>query len=202
MNKTFSRSKVQRLTLLALMTALVIVLQLLVVIKLGAFNISVVMMPIVVGAALLGPSAGAWLGFVFGVTVLLSGDAALFMSYSVIGTVITVIVKGTVAGACAGWIYRLFESKNKWIAAITASAIAPVVNTGIFFIGSAVFFFNDLTAFASTVGYDSFVSVMFGYIIGFNFIAEFAFNLIVTPVIYRVIDLGVGMADKKATERH
>ena len=54
------------------MTALVIVLQLLVVIKLGAFNISVVMMPIVVGAALLGPSAGAWLGFVFGVTVLLS----------------------------------------------------------------------------------------------------------------------------------
>ena len=53
MNKTFSRSKVQRLTLLALMTALVIVLQLLVVIKLGAFNISVVMMPIVVGAALL-----------------------------------------------------------------------------------------------------------------------------------------------------
>ena len=59
MNKTFSRSKVQRLTLLALMTALVIVLQLLVVIKLGAFNISVVMMPIVVGAALLGPSAGA-----------------------------------------------------------------------------------------------------------------------------------------------
>ena len=193
MNKTFSRSKVQRLTLLALMTALVIVLQLLVVIKLGAFNISVVMMPIVVGAALLGPSAGAWLGFVFGVTVL---------SYSVIGTVITVIVKGTVAGACAGWIYRLFESKNKWIAAITASAIAPVVNTGIFFIGSAVFFFNDLTAFASTVGYDSFVSVMFGYMIGFNFIAEFAFNLIVTPVIYRVIDLGVGMADKKATERH
>ena len=138
----------------------------------------------------------------FGVTVLLSGDAALFMSYSVIGTVITVIVKGTVAGACAGWIYRLFESKNKWIAAITASAIAPVVNTGIFFIGSAVFFFNDLTAFASTVGYDSFVSVMFGYMIGFNFIAEFAFNLIVTPVIYRVIDLGVGMADKKATERH
>ena len=111
------------------MTSLVIVLQLLVVIKLGAFNISVVMMPIVVGAALLGPSAGAWLGFVFGVTVLLSGDAALFMSYSVIGTVITVIVKGTVAGACAGWIYRLFESKNKWIAAITASAIAPVVNT-------------------------------------------------------------------------
>ena len=124
------------------------------------------------------------------------------MSYSVIGTVITVIVKGTVAGACAGWIYRLFESKNKWIAAITASAIAPVVNTGIFFIGSAVFFFNDLTAFASTVGYDSFVSVMFGYMIGFNFIAEFAFNLIVTPVIYRVIDIGVGMADKKATERH
>lgn len=184
------------------MTALVIVLQLLVVIKLGAFRISVVMMPIVVGAALLGPSAGAWLGFVFGVTVLLSGDAALFMSYSVIGTIVTVMVKGTVAGACAGWIYRLLESKNKWLAAIAASAIAPVVNTGFFFIGSAVFFFNDLTAFASTVGYDSFVSVMLGYMIGLNFVAEFAFNLIVTPAIYRVIELGVGMSGKKSEVKH
>ena len=197
------RIETRTLTGVAIFTAIVIVLQMLgSFIRVGPFSISLVLIPIVVGAAMYGAGAGAWLGFVFGVTVLLSGDAALFMSYSVIGTIITVIVKGTVAGACAGWIYRLFESKNKWIAAITASAIAPVVNTGIFFIGSAVFFFNDLTAFASTVGYDSFVSVMFGYMIGFNFIAEFAFNLIVTPVIYRVIDIGVGMADKKATERH
>lgn len=184
------------------MTALVIVLQLLVVIKLGAFRISAVMMPIVVGAALLGPSAGAWLGFVFGVTVLLSGDAALFMSYSVIGTVITVIVKGTVAGACAGWVYRALEGRKKWLAAVAASAIAPVVNTGIFFVGSAVFFFNDLTTFASTVGYNSFISVMLGYMIGLNFVAEFAFNLIVTPGIYRIVDLGVGMAGRKAGEKN
>ena len=98
--------------------------------------------------------------------------------------------------------YRALEGRKKWLAAVAASAIAPVVNTGIFFVGSAVFFFNDLTTFASTVGYNSFISVMMGYMIGLNFVAEFAFNLIVTPAIYRIVDLGVGMAGRKAGEKN
>ena len=41
---------------------------------------------IVVGAALYGPLAGAWFGFVFGLVVLLSGDAAAFLVVSPLGT--------------------------------------------------------------------------------------------------------------------
>ena len=63
-----------------LFTALVVVLQFLGGgIRFGIFSISLVLVPIVVGAAIYGWQAGAWLGFAFGVTVLLSGDANAFM---------------------------------------------------------------------------------------------------------------------------
>ena len=64
----------------ALFTAIVVVLQLLGGgIKFGVFSISLVLVPIVVGAAVYGWKAGAFLGFVFGAAVLFSGDAADFL---------------------------------------------------------------------------------------------------------------------------
>ena len=57
-----------------LLTAIVVVLQALAVFirPSGIFNISLVLVPIVVGAALYGWKAGAWLGLVFGVIVLMN----------------------------------------------------------------------------------------------------------------------------------
>ena len=54
---------VHTLTGVAIFTAIVIVLQLLgSFVRFGPFSISLVLIPIVVGAALYGPGAGAWLG--------------------------------------------------------------------------------------------------------------------------------------------
>ena len=65
----------QKIVGLGLFTAIVIVLQLMgSFIRFGTFSISLVLVPVVIGAALYGAGAGAWLGFVFGVVVLLSGD--------------------------------------------------------------------------------------------------------------------------------
>ena len=62
----------------ALLTAIVVVLQLVGgAIKIGTFSISLVLMPIVVGAALFGIWSGAWLGLVFGVMVMATGDVLL-----------------------------------------------------------------------------------------------------------------------------
>ena len=106
MQNSLSMSKAQRLTLLGLMTALVVVLQLLgSFIRFGPFAVSLVLIPIVVGAALDGPLAGGWLGFVFGVVVLFT-DAAGFLAISIPGTVLTVLVKGIAAGLVAGLVYR------------------------------------------------------------------------------------------------
>ena len=91
--------KVRMLTLAAMLTAIVVVLQLLgSFVRFGTFSISLVLIPIVIGASLLGWQLGAWLGFVFSVVVLLSGDAAPFLAVNTFGTILTVLLKGTLAG--------------------------------------------------------------------------------------------------------
>ena len=104
MEKT-QKISTRTLVLVSVLTALVIVLQLLgSFIRFGMFSITLVLVPIIIGAAICGPGAGAWLGFTFGVAVLLSGDAASFMAVDPVGTVVTVLVKGTAAGLIAGLI--------------------------------------------------------------------------------------------------
>ena len=69
---TNRKQKTETLVLGAVFTALVVVLQLLgSFIHLGPFSISLVLFPIVIGAATCGWKMGGWLGFVFGVAVLL-----------------------------------------------------------------------------------------------------------------------------------
>ena len=108
-----NKQAILRITGIGLFTAIVIVLQFLgSFIKLGLFSISLVLLPIVVGAAMYGIGAGGWLGFVFGVTVLISGDAAAFLAVDVPGTIITVLLKGTLAGLAAGGAYHLINKKT------------------------------------------------------------------------------------------
>ena len=82
-----SNGKTRRLAGLALFTAIVVVLQLLgSFIKVGPFAVSLVLIPIVVGAAVYGVKAGAWLGFVFGVVVTIAvvtgADAGGYIMFS------------------------------------------------------------------------------------------------------------------------
>lgn len=98
---------------MGLLTAIVVVLQMIAAaIKLGPFSVTFALMPIVIGAALYGIGAGAWLGLVFGIVVLLSGDASVFMAINPFGTIVTVILKGALAGAAAGLLYNVI-AKNK-----------------------------------------------------------------------------------------
>ena len=65
--------KTRRLTGLALMTAIIVVLQVVAsFVKFGPFPITLALAPIIIGAALYGPKAGAYLGGVFGIVVLLA----------------------------------------------------------------------------------------------------------------------------------
>ncbi len=172
----------------ALLTAIVVVLQLVGgAIKVGTFSISLVLMPIVVGAALFGIWSGAWLGFVFGVMVMATGDAALFLAVNVPGTIITVLAKGILAGLAAGAVYKLLEKKNKYVATLLASIASPVVNTGVFLIGCSVFFMDTIKTWAGDAPVFQYMIVG---LVGFNFILELVINLVLNPVIVRIVDIG------------
>ncbi|MBQ6216329.1 MAG: ECF transporter S component [Erysipelotrichaceae bacterium] len=182
--------KTKKIAALGILTAIVVVLQLLgSFIRFGQFSISLVLIPIVVGAALFGPAAGAWLGFVFSVTVLASGDAAPFLAVSVIGTVLTVIGKGTIAGLVSGIVYKFFHEKPT-LAAVLSAIACPVCNTGIFLIGCFLFFMPTISAWAEAFGFASTGAYILLGLVGGNFLFEVLTNVILSPVIVRVISMG------------
>lgn len=177
---------------IALFTAIVVVLQFLgTFIRFGPFAISLVLVPIVVGTALYGYKAGALLGLVFGITVLASGDASLFLAVNPVGTVITVLLKGTLAGLCAGLIYKVLEKKNKYLAVVSSAVVCPIVNTGLFLVGCSVFFMDTIRQWAEGAGFGSDVGkYMIVGLVGLNFVFELAVNAVLSPVILRLINIG------------
>ena len=184
--------KVRNMVGIGLFTAIVVVLQFLGGgIRFGMFSISLVLLPIVVGAAVYGPGAGAFLGFAFGAAVLLSGDAAAFMVVDPLGTVATVLVKGIGCGLCAGLMYHLIAKRSRLAGVFAAAAICPVVNTGIFLLGCKLFFYETVAAWGAAAGYDNVAGYMFFGLAGVNFVLEFAVNLLLAPVITRLIAQGL-----------
>ena len=199
------------MVLVAVLTSLIIVLQLLgSFIRFGPFSISLVLVPIVIGAAVCGSAAGAWLGFAFGLAVLFSGDAAVFLAINPFGTIVTVLVKGTAAGLVAGLIYkylsRVFakigEQRKqinaqwlektvsvlvKFLPVMAAAVICPVVNTGVFLIGCRLFFYDTISAWGAAAGYSNAAEYMFLGLAGGNFIFELLTNVILAPVIIRLL---------------
>ena len=180
----------KKLVGVALITAIVVVLQLIGGgIRFGAFSITLSLVPIVIGAALYGRAAGAWLGFVFGCMTLL--DAAAFFAVNIPGTIIVCLLKGTLAGFLAGLVYSLVEKKNVILGVALAALTCPLVNTGTFLLGCSVFFLDTVKGWAEALGFGSNV---FGYMIfglvGINFLIELAVNIILSPAIVRLIKAG------------
>lgn len=185
------KTNTKKIVGLGILTAIVIVLQVLAVAlrPTGVFTISLVLIPIVVGAALYGYGAGAWLGLVFSIVVLIN-DAAAFLAISVPGTIATVVCKGVLAGFCAGLIYKALENVNRYFAVIAAAVVCPVVNTGIFLLGCRLFFWSTLTEWASAAGISSVPTYLVTVLVGVNFLIEMAINIVLSPVIVRVISIG------------
>ncbi len=195
MKPTTNSIAVKKLTYVALLTALVFVLQFFFSgFRLGTFTVSVVLVPIVLGAALAGPLAGLWLGFVFGVAVLASGDAALFYGFNAFGTIVTVLLKGALAGLVTGLVYRALARVNRTLSSAVSAVVCPIVNTGVFLIGCRVFFWDLLGQWAQEGYGNNVVAYAFLGLVGANFLFEVGFNLILAPVILRILD----MQSKKA----
>lgn len=188
--ETKRREQTKTLVLGAVFTALVVILQLMgSFIRFGPFAISLVLVPIVIGAAICGVKIGAWLGFVFGFVVLVSGDAAPFMAIDVFGTILTVLVKGTACGLAAGLVYKALSRYNRYLAVVAAAVVCPVVNTGVFLVGCSVFFLKTITEWGVAEGFTNVAAYMFLGLAGGNFLFELASNIVLSPVIMRVLNI-------------
>ena len=171
---------------LGILTAIVAVLQVVsMYITFGPFNITLALTPIIIGAALYGWQAGAFLGAVMGIVVLLT-NAQAFLAVNIPGTIITCILNSALAGLAAGVVYSLLAKKNRTAAVITAAFVTPIVNTGVFLLGCLVFFLDTIKAWA---GSDSVAHYMIFGLVGSNFIIELAVNLALSSAIVRILDV-------------
>ena len=186
---TERKKQTENLVLGAILTAIVIVLQLLGgFIKFGPFSISLVLIPIVTASSQCGVKIGSWLGFAFGVAVQLNGEATAFFAVNVFGTVLTVLLKGAACGFAAGLTYRLLAKYNKYAAVVAAAVVCPLVNTGVFILGCLLFFLDTIKAWGAGLGFTNTVSYVFLGMVGGNFLFELASNMILSPVILRILN--------------
>ena len=117
------------------------------------FSITLMIIPVAVGAVVLGPDVGALLGFMFGLTSFLQcfgigyfidPSAALLWTANPLGTVFTCFVPRTLMGLLVGFIYMgLNKIKGFRIGGyVVASISAPVLNT-VFFLTSYLLLFSE-----------------------------------------------------------
>ncbi|MBE7036452.1 MAG: ECF transporter S component [Ruminococcaceae bacterium] len=217
------RMSTKTLVLGAVLTAMVVLLQMLgSFIHLGPFSISLVLIPIVIGAGTCGVGVATWLGLIFGIVVLASGDAAAFLTVDVFGTVVTVLAKGTLCGLLSGLAYKgiLFlmnkrsarqidgirklyglcddceagvlkalSRNNQYIAVLVAAVVCPLVNTGVFLIGCMVFFMDTVAAWGQAANFPNVGAYMIFGLVGWNFLFELAINIILSPVVVRLLNI-------------
>lgn len=185
---------VKRMAGIALLMAMVVVMQFLsgMIPPIGGVSISLVLIPIVLGAALFGPGAGALLGATFGVVVFINcvtgadpGGQMVFQANPVL-CFLVVMGKGALAGLVSGCIYRLVKKKDAagYKAMLCAAAICPVVNTGVFILCMLTFFHSVLEAWSAGGGVAAFI--LSGLIL-VNFIPELAINLVFSPASQRIL---------------
>ncbi len=188
-NNFFSAKNV---TTLAILLALVIVLQAFGgSFTIGAVTLNFTLIPLVLGAIVLGPLAGAFLGFASGIVVLIqvilapAGFYYIIWSNSPIITLLICLVKTTVAGYVAGFLFHWIEKKNKYVAIFVASGIVPIINTALFVLGCLCM--SDTIALMAE-GANVFVFILVS-LVTFNFFIEFAINLLVAPGLHTVYNV-------------
>ena len=190
---TSKSNSVLRMTQLAILTAIVVVLQcfggLLRLPFMGTAG-NLVLIPIAIGAILLGPRAGCWLGLVCGGVIYIYGVTGadpfthiLFEAHPFITAAIC-FVKTGLAGFLAALVWRALKGVSEWVALFTAAVLVPIVNTGVFVLGC--FTILDTISGLAPEGQGTIAFIFLG-LAGINFLFELGLNLVLTPAVQRII---------------
>lgn len=198
MNHSSTHAQTLRLVQIALLTALMLLLQLaLGSLRIGPVTLSFSLVPLVIAAVFIGPGAGALLGLVSGVVtfvqVLTAADPfyTLLIATNPLLTALICISKTTLAGLLAGLCYRAIckVSKHRALNVILPAVVCPVVNTGIFCIGMYFGFGSALQSSevfgaAASAGLVSFILIGLA---GVNFLYEVLSNVVVCPIVAKAL---------------
>lgn len=193
--------KIRKMVILAMLTAVIILMTFtpLGYLKLPFVEISFLMLPVALGAILLGPVAGAILGTVFGITSFIqcfgaSALGAMLLSINPLLTFLVCVPTRILAGWLTGLVFQAIyraeakREKKHLLSFGAASLCAPIFNT-LFFMGTltACFYQTDyIQGFVKTLGAAN--PIMFIILFaGINAAVEIAVGFLVGSVISKAV---------------
>lgn len=168
---------VQRMAEMALLTAIVLILAFT---PLGylktpwGVEITFIVVPVAVGSVILGPTAGAFLGLVFGMTSFVqcfgaSPMGAMMLQISPVGTFVCCVVTRVLVGWLPGLLYQLFKriKKANVFSIGLCCFLTPVINTALYIVGNYLIFSDTWLDLAIGSGYDGGKGIsLLGFMLG------------------------------------
>ncbi len=198
--KTQNSEKTRKLVQLAILTAIMLLFAFTPIgyLKVGVIEITFMIIPVAIGAMLLGPIGGAILGGVFGVTSFIqcfgmSVFGTFLMGLNPIFTFITCIVPRVLCGLLTGYIFKALHKidKTKIVSFFVAGLSTALLNT-FGFIGSIILFFWKNETFLATMR-DSGITTdsiwkFFIAFVGLNGLVEAIVSIIVGAAVAKVLE--------------
>ncbi len=195
-----NRKKIREITMLAVLSALIILMSFtpigyIKIIPMG-LEITLLVIPVVIGAICLGPKGGLILGTLFGITSLLqcvfgfSPFGATLLSINPFFTAILCIIPRALMGFLVGVIFNTLNKvfKKDLLAHIIASVSGALLNTLFFMSTLCLFFYNTeyIMSFREGLGANN-VFMFIILFVGINGVVEAAVNFIVGAAVTKTL---------------
>lgn len=183
-----------RMVIMAMLIALLIIMTFTPIgyLYIGAIEITLMSIPVAVGAILLGPAAGAVLGLVFGLTSFfqcfgMSAFGATLLAINPFYTFIMCVIPRILVGVVPGLIFKGLQKidKTKVISYAVASLSAAVTNTVLFVLALIVLFWN--TDYIQGMAAGANIFAFFVAFIGLNGIVEASVCLVIATAVTKAL---------------
>jgi uncharacterized membrane protein len=197
--KTTTNFRTLRMVQLALFTAIILIMAFTPIgyIKTLGLEITLIVIPVTVGAIVLGPAGGAILGGVFGITSFIqcfgmSPFGAMLLSINPVGTFIVCMVPRLLMGWLTGLIFAALHKTEatRKLSYYLASLAGPVLNTVLFMTMLMLFFYNTdyIQGLAKTMGTTNVLEFVVAFVT-LNGLIEAGVNFVAGTAISRAIDI-------------
>lgn len=170
--------------------------------KIGIVEITFNMIPVVIGAIVIGPAAGAFLGALFGAASFWqcfgqSTFGTLLFGVNPLFTVLICFVPRILAGLLPGLIFRAMTKKKDNIAAyFVSAAVGSLTNTVLFVGGFCLLFKDTMLGMASDNGLSPLA------FIATAFLLNAAVELVANTAIVAAVSKAVTKAEKSKSKEY
>ena len=191
MSKSANTRRILRLTQLSVLVALLLIFGFTSIgyIKVGVIEITLNVIPVAIAAIVLGPSAGAICGAVFGLTSFwqavsgMSAFGAALVAISPIYTLIICLIPRILEGLLTGLIFKGLSKvcKGNSVPCAVSSLCCPLLNT-LLFVGSFLLLFSRTDFFASLYSQSAANNILafFAWFVGLNGAVEAAAGFVIS----------------------